>query len=161
MKLRVVHLIRKLEKIDRDLSELDSLKHKIHLDRHYANSINKSLIDESTRLKSLKSKIFAQVIKEPPELLLEKFHVWKNTNANNIESSGINEDIIPEIEINLPEKKEKSSPVKENKKTDALIKNEESENIDNSIASEKIAKESQKKDNGKDQDTPSFQFKYE
>ena len=65
MKLRVVHLIRKLDKIDRDLEELGGLRNRIQEDREYAGRLSESVAEETTRLKRLRSKILAQVIRPP------------------------------------------------------------------------------------------------
>lgn len=70
MKLRAVHLLRKLETIERDLLELDTLQDRIRDDRIYADRLRSSLTDEAMRLKGLRTRILSQVIRNPPEMLL-------------------------------------------------------------------------------------------
>lgn len=65
MNLRVIHLIRKVERIDRDLEELDTLLGTLQMDREYSLRLRDSLVDESFRLKQLRQKISAQVIRIP------------------------------------------------------------------------------------------------
>ena len=69
MELKAIHLIRRLERIDRDLEELNNLQMGIREDREYAPRIIDPLMDESIRLKKLKSKILSLIIKNPPENL--------------------------------------------------------------------------------------------
>lgn len=69
VKLRAVHLLRKLETIERDLLELDTLQDRIREDRVYADRLRSSLVEESVRLRNLKSRILSQVIRNPPEVL--------------------------------------------------------------------------------------------
>lgn len=66
MKLKVVHLLRKLDTIDRDLEELENLQNAIHENRIYSGRLRMSLGEETTRLKKLKSRILSQVIASPP-----------------------------------------------------------------------------------------------
>lgn len=68
MSLRVVHLLRKTERIDRDLEELDSLLNSLQMDREYSSRLKDSLIDESFRLRQLKQKINSQVIRIPAQI---------------------------------------------------------------------------------------------
>ncbi|MBW7858591.1 MAG: hypothetical protein H3C43_09955 [Leptonema sp. (in: Bacteria)] len=68
MNLRVAHLLRKTERIDRDLEELDSLLNSLQMDREYSIRLRDSLIDESFRLRQLKQKINGQVIRIPVQL---------------------------------------------------------------------------------------------
>ena len=69
MKLRAVHLLRRLETIDRDLLELDTLQDRIRDDRIYADRLRSSLVEEALRLRNLKARILSQVIRNPPALL--------------------------------------------------------------------------------------------
>lgn len=65
MNLRVIHLIRKVERIDRDLEELDSLLGTLQMDREYSLRLRDSLIEESFRLKQFRQKITSQIIRIP------------------------------------------------------------------------------------------------
>jgi len=64
--LKVIHLIRKIERIDRDMEEIQTLLNTLQMDREYSKKIKDSLIEEYHRLKQLKSMILKQVIHIPP-----------------------------------------------------------------------------------------------
>jgi hypothetical protein len=66
MNLRVVHLLRKVERIDRDIEELDALMGTLQMDREYSARLRDSLVEESFRLRQLKQRINSQVIRIPP-----------------------------------------------------------------------------------------------
>lgn len=66
MNLKVIHLIRKLERIDRDLEEIQTMLNTIQMDREYSKKLKDSLIDEYHRLKQLKTTILKQVVLIPP-----------------------------------------------------------------------------------------------
>ncbi len=66
MNLRVVHLLRKVERIDRDIEELEALLGTLQMDREYSARLRDSLVEESFRLRQLKQRINAQVIRIPP-----------------------------------------------------------------------------------------------
>ena len=66
MKLRAVHLLRRLDTIDRDLQELETLQERIRNDRIYADRLRSSLAEEAVRLRNLKARILSQVIRNPP-----------------------------------------------------------------------------------------------
>jgi hypothetical protein len=66
MKLKAAHLLRRLERIHRDLEELDDLQKSIREDREYAGRLRNSLVDESIRLNTLRERVLTQVIR-PPE----------------------------------------------------------------------------------------------
>lgn len=68
MNLRVIHLLRKVERIDRDIEELDALLSTLQMDREYSARLRDSLIEESFRLRQLKQRIHSQVIRIPPHL---------------------------------------------------------------------------------------------
>lgn len=68
MKLRAVHLIRHVERVDRDLEELRRLEQSLKEDRGYAARLRDSLIDETMRLEQIKNRIMSQVVKAPLEL---------------------------------------------------------------------------------------------
>ncbi|MCB1140107.1 MAG: hypothetical protein KDK23_15205 [Leptospiraceae bacterium] len=60
MKLKVIHLLRRLERIERDLEELDGMLSSLPMDREYSLRLRDSLIEESSRLKEFKQKILLQ-----------------------------------------------------------------------------------------------------
>ncbi|MBL8019770.1 MAG: hypothetical protein JNM27_08910 [Leptospirales bacterium] len=71
MKLRAVHLIRHVERVERDLEELRRLEQSLKEDRGYAVRLRDSLIDETMRLEQIKSRIMSQVVKAPVDLPAE------------------------------------------------------------------------------------------
>lgn len=71
MKLRAVHLIRHVERVERDLEELRRLEQSLKEDRGYAARLRDSLIDETMRLEQIKNRIMSQVVKAPAELPAE------------------------------------------------------------------------------------------
>ncbi len=72
MKLKVIHLIRRLERIERDLEELGNLQNTIHEDREYAGRLRDSLVEETLRLKKLRNRLYSQIIKNPPVEALQE-----------------------------------------------------------------------------------------
>lgn len=67
MNIKVIHLIRKLERIERDIEEIKNLISTLQMDREYSAKLKDSLIEEYHRLKNLKKEIFKQVVFIPPE----------------------------------------------------------------------------------------------
>lgn len=67
--LKVVHLLHKLEMIERDLAEITAMQESLKDDRGYAARLRDSLGDEALRLKELQSRIRSQVIRNPPREL--------------------------------------------------------------------------------------------
>ncbi|MCB1326194.1 MAG: hypothetical protein H7A21_05285 [Spirochaetales bacterium] len=69
MQLKVIHLLNHLEKINRDLQEIDALQASIKDDRNYSQKVRSSLKEESVRLRRLQAKIETQtVLNAPAEL---------------------------------------------------------------------------------------------
>ncbi len=64
-------MLRRVERIDRDLEELENIQNSIREDRDYAGRLRESLIDESIRLDNLKGRIFSQIVINPPKNLVE------------------------------------------------------------------------------------------
>ena len=91
LKLKVIHLLRRLERIERDLEELDGMLSGLPMDREYSLRLRDSLIEESSRLKDFKQKILTQrVISDNPSA------IESTENADSPESS--------EVSIQIPEK---------------------------------------------------------
>jgi len=65
MNLRVIHLLRKVERIDRDVEDLDALLETLQMDREYSARLRDSLVEEAFRLRQLKQRINSQVIRVP------------------------------------------------------------------------------------------------
>ena len=115
MELKAIHLIRRLERIDRDLEELNSLQQGIREDREYAPRIIDPLLEESTRLKKLKSRILSLIIKNPPENLVADVHLQKNS--------------IPEVEITIQHEKKSKSSGEEKKPPQSNIDHAKSQDV--------------------------------
>jgi len=67
VKLRAIHLIRHLERIERDLEELRKLDSALKEDRGYAARLRGSVQDESIRLEQIKTWLMQQVVRAPDE----------------------------------------------------------------------------------------------
>jgi len=67
MVVKAVHLLKSLEQVERDLSELTSLKMTIQSDRKYADRLQSSLKEEELRLEGLRKKLLSQVVKGSPD----------------------------------------------------------------------------------------------
>jgi hypothetical protein len=64
--LKVIHLLTRLEKIERDLSEIANLQNSLQENRDYAQRLQESLQEEQLRLRELQNRIHSQVVKNPP-----------------------------------------------------------------------------------------------
>lgn len=67
MKLRAIHLIRHLERIERDLEELRKLDSTLKEDRGYAVRLKGSVQDEMVRLEQIQTRLMQQVVRAPEE----------------------------------------------------------------------------------------------
>lgn len=67
MKLRAIHIIRHLERIERDLEELRKLDSTLKGDRPYAARLKGSVQDETIRLEQIKERLLQQVVRAPDE----------------------------------------------------------------------------------------------
>lgn len=68
-----------LEKIERDLQEIEELQNRLQADRGYTAAVRDSLENETVRLTDLRARIANLIIKDPPERLsstLEKDAVF-------------------------------------------------------------------------------------
>jgi len=102
VKLKVIHLIRRIERIRRDIDELEQLQSGIRDDREYAPRLIDPLIDETLRLKKLENRIQNQIVKEPPQILTEV----KSTAP------------APRPEVELPEKRKKEATLETGHRTE-------------------------------------------
>ncbi len=106
MKLKAIHLLHRLERLDRDLEELQLLQNSIQADRAYARTLKESLMEEFGRLRQLKSRILSQVIRTPPAGLTGEAESSKPAALPNAENR---RRLAPEL--TLPSaKKEKAEP---------------------------------------------------
>jgi hypothetical protein len=58
-----------MERIERDLSEIQTLRSTLQDDREYSSRLRHSLQDETVRMRELQSRILSQVILNPPTAL--------------------------------------------------------------------------------------------
>ncbi|MDW7975076.1 MAG: hypothetical protein RMI35_00810 [Leptospiraceae bacterium] len=65
MNLKVIHLIRKLERIERDIEEIQNMLNTLPSDREYFPKLKDSLLDEYHRLNQLKKEIYKQTVYIP------------------------------------------------------------------------------------------------
>ncbi|PJZ49411.1 hypothetical protein [Leptospira saintgironsiae] len=66
MKIKVAHLLRKTEEIERDLTELGKIKDRIAADRDYSESLKVSIGAEMYKLSSQKQEMLSMKTKETP-----------------------------------------------------------------------------------------------
>ena len=141
MRLKVIHLSNYLQKVERDIEEIHSLKSSLHENRSYAKSINNSLLEEEEKLASLREKILKQVIKVPSHFSIdlypketETFPQEKETKKNWTKEVSIH---IPKYLSSTEETKnlkvvsESPKPFKEEKEEDLILsKVQETQNKD-------------------------------
>jgi len=145
--LKVIHLIRKIERIDRDMEEIQTLLNTLQMDREYSKKIKDSLIEEYHRLKQLKSIILKQVIHIPPNF--ENFVEEVLTN-NKKENQAI------EIQSNV---EQKPNLTQNTIQDPSYKKNYSAENNSSKTSNEK--KSSQQKEDEKLPKKSPFIFKFE
>jgi len=145
--LKVIHLIRKIERIDRDMEEIQTLLNTLQMDREYSKKIKDSLIEEYHRLKQLKSMILKQVVHIPPNF--ENFVEEVLTN-NKKENQSI------EIESNVKLKPNLTQNIMQDP---SYKKNHSTENNSSKLSNEK--KSSQQKADEKSLKKSPFIFKFE
>lgn len=134
MKIKVATLLSRLEKIERDLAELERLKESIQDDRNYANRLRASLVDETVRLKDLQGRLLSAVVKNPPESLAI------------LPSAALSSTATENPEVILP-----------GKQTEAASTGQK----EAAAASEKPAPKEKKEKGKKGEDSkPNFQFRY-
>lgn len=66
MKVKVAHLFRKIEEMDRDILELGKIQERISSDRDYSEILKDSIRKEMENLESGKAEILSLKIKEEP-----------------------------------------------------------------------------------------------
>ncbi|MBM9499391.1 hypothetical protein JWG44_03910 [Leptospira sp. 201903071] len=66
MKVKVAHLFRKIEEVDRDILELGKIQERISSDRDYSGILKDSIQKEMANLESGKNEILSLKIKEEP-----------------------------------------------------------------------------------------------
>lgn len=105
--LKVIHLLHKLEMIDRDLAEIESMQGALKDDRAYTQRLRDSLVEEAVRLKELQTRIRSQVIRNPPAALIDA-----RTEQPATPGQTLVVDLSPwqPAEIRVPEKKSGDGP---------------------------------------------------
>ncbi len=110
VKLKVIHFLRRMDRIRRDLEELDKLQNAIQKDREYSHRLKDTFLDESQRLKKLQSRMLNLIVKNPP--------VWKKIGADaTIASSELAASASPEVI--LPGKGSKRRSISKKQSEDA------------------------------------------
>ncbi len=94
MRLKVIHLYNYLEKIDRDISELEVFYDTLQKDRTYSEQVLLSLEQERHKLKKLKETLLNQIIESSPLSLITDFDTSKTTQKD--ELTPIENSIKPE-----------------------------------------------------------------
>ncbi|TGK37471.1 hypothetical protein EHQ12_07035 [Leptospira gomenensis] len=64
MKVKVAHLLRKIEEVDRDILELGKIRERISADRDYSEILKDSIAKEMENLESAKKEILSLRIQE-------------------------------------------------------------------------------------------------
>ncbi|HMZ38134.1 MAG: hypothetical protein K1X70_18445 [Leptospirales bacterium] len=113
VKLRAVHLLRHLERVERDLEELKRLEQGLKDDRAYTARLRDSLVDEQLRLEQSRARLLQQVVKAPPEKVVDA--VQNQLDAIAAPQRRAPELILPEGKRKTEEKKPKRA-VEEKKK---------------------------------------------
>lgn len=72
MKLKAIHLLNRMERIERDLDEIRTLRSTLQEDREYSSRLRESLQEETLRLKQLQNTLLSQVVHNPPEDLVRE-----------------------------------------------------------------------------------------
>lgn len=108
MKIKVAHLLRKTEEIDRDLTELGKIKDRIAADRDYSESLRESIGAEMDKLASQKKEMLGLSTKETPSQ-------WNSPSVSSgaLAAEGLYQDnekrLTQEISVEIQEKKEQSA----------------------------------------------------
>lgn len=134
LKLKVIHLLRRLERIERDLEELDDMLSRLPMDREYSLRLRDSLIEESARLKEFKQKILTQRVAAEASSVPEESHKEQENS--------------PAVSINIPGQNSNgsASPEKDSRTRSEPRKKERKP------ASQKPSQEKEK---------PAFEFRFE
>ncbi|GIX41763.1 MAG: hypothetical protein KatS3mg129_1496 [Leptospiraceae bacterium] len=124
MNLKVIHLIRKIERIERDMEEIQTLLNTLQMDREYSKKLKDSLIEEYHRLKKLRSTILKQIVHIPPNF--EDFINELFQNDKKIEQQIEIQTIFVSKSSKSKEKKTKSSPEENHNQKNNLEENNSS-----------------------------------
>ena len=143
MKLKVIHLLRRLERIERDLEELDGMLSSLPMDREYSLRLRDSLIEESSRLKEFKQKILLQRV------------VADSGSVAGVEAIP-SQEVDAQVSIQVPEK---SSSNGSSGKGKSVSRKESASRPENGKARQEKPEKSEKQD--KKTDKQAFEFRFE
>ncbi|AXR61613.1 hypothetical protein [Leptospira mayottensis] len=104
MKVKVAHLFRKIEEMDRDILELGKIQERISSDRDYSEILKDSIRKEMANLESGKAEILSLKIKEEPAKIGFVKNSGKSSPAEmkNLYSSR-EKNLTREISVEIPE----------------------------------------------------------
>ena len=117
MQLKVIHLLNHLEKINRDLQEIDALQASIKDDRNYSQKVRSSLKEESVRLRRLQAKIETQTVLNAPAEL-----ATRSASAPAVAPAVTASDAAPNPELFVPGKSAPKGPAPTIRKPEASAK---------------------------------------
>ncbi|MBU44365.1 MAG: hypothetical protein CMN76_14180 [Spirochaetaceae bacterium] len=158
LKLKVIHLLRRLERIERDLEELDGMLAGLPMDREYSLRLRDSLIEESSRLKDFKQKILTQRVISDSQNGLPSPSLQDSHSAGSDAQSASD---ATEVSIDLPGsgngKSGRSRPVKKEngkKATSPRVEKREPESKSGGAPGKESGA-------GQKEEKPSFEFRFE
>ncbi|RHX89698.1 hypothetical protein [Leptospira stimsonii] len=104
MKVKVAHLFRKIEEVDRDILELGKIQERISSDRDYSGILKDSIQKEMANLEAGKNEILSLKIKEEPG----KTGQVKNSGKSPAEMKNLyssrEKNLTREISVEIPDR---------------------------------------------------------
>lgn len=91
-KVKIIHVIKRLEALDRDISELRQLTQNLDRDRGYYSELSIAFDKQINKLLNERTKLMELKIENPPENLVgqkwkeEEVHAWKNPANRELKS---------------------------------------------------------------------------
>ncbi|MCB1175141.1 MAG: hypothetical protein KDK39_16320 [Leptospiraceae bacterium] len=126
--IKVIHLLNHLEKIDRDIHELEELRSKLQIDRSYTPRVQESLDTEKKHLQELQGLIAGLPVHSPDPLILRDMEQFLGatigTAAVQPPQRTTATERQPKLEIIVPaqssqKQKTGSTPIRSNRSTRA------------------------------------------
>ena len=149
MMIKVIHILNHLEKIDRDIKEIEHMRNQLQLDRTYSAVVQESLNVEMTRLTRLQNTIGSLVISNPPVHLVTDIedHIKGNEARpiSQLANQMLKQNTTPRVDVHIP------ASIKEQKGVS------KPDNPDNGETKKRQSKKSASKSN---RDTNGFQWKF-
>lgn len=156
--IKVIHILNHLEKIDRDINEIEQMRNQLQLDRTYTAVVQESLNTEMSRLTKLQNTIGSLIINNPPaHLVLDLDDHSRGMAVRSISQLASSEKLnksAPKIEISIPNKQNTDQP--ENKSR-ISTENKDSQNLQ---PRKQAATTSKKKSSNSKRDNTEFQWKF-